>query len=421
MPRPAAEPPPPAAQRVLVIDRPGAVQTEIRVGNIGLPRKNPDYLALDLAIKILGGEGGNRLHRVLRSERGLTYGASADANALKDGGDIVADTDTRSETTGEALRLIVDGVLAHAARARLGSRACRRAGVSDGQLPAHHRNPERDRAAGPERRVLRPGSRTSCRRSGSASTPSRPDDIQRVARQYLHPDKLSIVLVGDATIFAKQLPGAGLRQFERIPLADLDLASVDFRRHPDAGRLPPDDAAGLAVVPGARYVRASLQTAAPAPRSALGEEAARQLVARAVAAKGGAEKLRGIKTVYAEATIAVNLPGQNPVNLDTRTSIRYPGAFRMDAATPAGPLTQVFNNGEFWVHDARGTREMQDSVAEDMRANMQRDSIGLLLGLLDRKVSATRIADIRIAGRAMPAIEVAECRRWRRSPSSSIR
>ena len=107
-PRRAPQEPPPPTRRVVVIDRPGAVQTEIRVGNIGLPRKHPDYLALDLAIKILGGEGGNRLHRVLRSERGLTYGASADINALKDAGDIVADTDTRSETTGEALRLIVD-------------------------------------------------------------------------------------------------------------------------------------------------------------------------------------------------------------------------------------------------------------------------------------------------------------------------
>ena len=67
---------------------------------MALPRRHPDYLALDIAMKILGGEGGNRLHRVLRSERGLTYGASADLNALKEAGDIVAETDTRSEKTG---------------------------------------------------------------------------------------------------------------------------------------------------------------------------------------------------------------------------------------------------------------------------------------------------------------------------------
>ena len=49
---------------------------------------------------------------MLRSERGLTYGASADFNALKETGDIVAETDTRSETTAETLRLIVDEMCA---------------------------------------------------------------------------------------------------------------------------------------------------------------------------------------------------------------------------------------------------------------------------------------------------------------------
>ena len=58
--------------------------------------------------KILGGEGANRLHRVLRSERGLTYGASAETQAMKQAGDYMAETDTRTETTGEALRLTVD-------------------------------------------------------------------------------------------------------------------------------------------------------------------------------------------------------------------------------------------------------------------------------------------------------------------------
>ena len=80
-------PPPPSAElpaptgRVVVIDKPGSVQTAIRVGHIGLPRASPDYLAFDVAIKILGGEGGNRLGSVLRTERSLTYAASADRPA----------------------------------------------------------------------------------------------------------------------------------------------------------------------------------------------------------------------------------------------------------------------------------------------------------------------------------------------------
>ena len=100
--------PPEPTRRVVLIDRPGAVQTEIRVGNIGIPRKHPDYDAFDLAIRVLGGEGANRLQRVLRSERSLTYGASADLQALKQAAGIVADTDTRSDATGEALRVVVD-------------------------------------------------------------------------------------------------------------------------------------------------------------------------------------------------------------------------------------------------------------------------------------------------------------------------
>ena len=61
----------------MIVNKPDAVQTEIRVGHLAMPRTHKDYLAMDLAMKILGGEGANRLHRVLRSERGLTYGAQA--------------------------------------------------------------------------------------------------------------------------------------------------------------------------------------------------------------------------------------------------------------------------------------------------------------------------------------------------------
>ena len=137
------------------------MQTEIRVGNIGLPRRHKDYLALDLAINILGGEGGNRLHRVLRSDRGLTYGASADVNALKDAGNIVADTDTRSDVTGEALRLIVDEFWRlQRQRVQDGELADAQAYLT-GSFPLTIETPERDRAAGAQRGVLRPRSERS--------------------------------------------------------------------------------------------------------------------------------------------------------------------------------------------------------------------------------------------------------------------
>ena len=63
---------------------------------------------MDQAVKMLGGEGANRLQQVLRSQRGLTYGASAELETYKTAGGIVAETDTRSAATAEVLRLAID-------------------------------------------------------------------------------------------------------------------------------------------------------------------------------------------------------------------------------------------------------------------------------------------------------------------------
>jgi hypothetical protein len=60
-------------------------------------------------------------------------------------------------------------------------------------------------------------------------------DVQRVMKQYLKPEQLSIVLVGDASVFASQLKGLGFGEFERIPIAELDLSSPTLRR---AARVP---------------------------------------------------------------------------------------------------------------------------------------------------------------------------------------
>ena len=122
-----------------------------------------------------------------------------------------------------------------------------------------------------------------------------PDDIQRVAREYLRPDRLSIVLVGDASVFAKQLAGVGFDQFERIPLAELDLGS------------PTLQAAGSARQPASRpRSRRRVRPSPRRPRSRLPRSGRRQrrqrreVIARAVQAKGGLEKLRAIRTVKAD-------------------------------------------------------------------------------------------------------------------------
>lgn len=392
--------PPPPTRRLVVVDRPGAVQTEIRAGHTALPRRHPDYLALDLAVKILGGEGGNRLQGVLRSERGLTYGASANLRARSDAGSIVADTDTRSDSTAQALRLLVDE-MSRLQRQRVSERELSYAqAYLTGNFPLSIETPSAIALQvlnavfyGLDLEELQ-----TFRERVNAVTV---DDIQRVARAYLRPDRLSIVLVGDASRFQKQLAGVGFDTVELIPLGELDLNSPDLRRRaPTAGRLVP-----------AAYV-ASFSPAGPAPpalvRTAAGGPAtpdAARLIERAIRAKGGLERLRSIRTIRAVGdTILETQAG--PVTIPTTIRVRYPGGFRIDTEMPTGSVVQVFDSGVYWVGDARGVNVAPDEAAQSMRGNVQRDPIGLLLALNDGRVSARQGADISIDGRPMPALVV---------------
>jgi zinc protease len=221
--------PPSSTRRIVIVDKPDAVQTEIRVGQVGIPRNHPDYLAYDLAIKILGGEGANRLHRVLRSERGLTYGASASAEARKLAGDFVAETDTRTETTGEALRLMVDEV-SKLQRDRVSQRELSDAqAYLAGSFPLTIETPN-DIATQVLNVVFYELPLDEIGTFRERVQKVTPDDIQRVARAYVRPDRLSIVLVGNAAEFVPQLRRVGFTDLEVIPLGDLDITSASLRK-----------------------------------------------------------------------------------------------------------------------------------------------------------------------------------------------
>jgi zinc protease len=224
--------PPEPTRRVVVVDRPSAVQTEIRVGQLGIERKSADYMPLNVAVKILGGEGGNRLQGVLRSERGLTYGASADMDAYQRAGSIIAETDTRTETTAEALRLTVDEFF------RLQRDAVGEGELSSaqaylaGNFPLTIETPDAI-AMQVLNSLFYELDLKELQTYRERVTAVTPEEIQRVARTYLRPGRLSIVLVGDAAKFTKDLKGIGIDAFELVRLEDLDLTAVDLRR---AGR-----------------------------------------------------------------------------------------------------------------------------------------------------------------------------------------
>src|SRR5204863_8753979 len=170
----------------------------------------------------------NRLHQVLGTERGLTYGAQASLDTLKRRCDIEAETNTRSEATGEVLRLMVDEFW-RLQRERVSERELADAkAYMTGSFPLTIETP--DAIATQVLNVLFYGlpieELQSFRERVNAVTG---DDIERVARIYLKPDRLSIVLVGNAAAFSSQLRPIGFGTFETVNMGDLDLTTVDFR------------------------------------------------------------------------------------------------------------------------------------------------------------------------------------------------
>ena len=235
--------PPEPTRRVIVIDKKDAVQTEIRVGHIAIPRKHNDYEAVDQAVKILGGEGANRLQQVLRSQKQLTYGASADLDTYKWSGAVIAETDTQTSNTAEALRVVVDE-FTRLQRERVYDEELQGAqAYMVGHFPLTIEVPDAI-ATQVLNQLFYELPVEDLPRYRERVLRITPDEIQRVARWFIRPSQLSVVLVGDADKFVNDLKGVGFGTFERIPIERLDLTAVDFLKRTAPPR--PAGAAGLA-------------------------------------------------------------------------------------------------------------------------------------------------------------------------------
>lgn len=222
-PRMAALPPPiPRGQRVLIVDMPQTVQTQIVIGQTGIPRKHPDFLALNVANQIFGGSFNSRLNMKIRAKEGLTYDASSGFEARKDAGSFTVGTFTRTEKTAEAVRMIVDLLkefkenpasqeeFAEAKAFLNGSFAL--ATETSGQVA--------DRVLSAALHELGEDYWTHYRERLQALTI---EQVRSAVQRFLEPDKLVIVAVGNAQAFSKELAAYG--PVTVIPQTELDLIS----------------------------------------------------------------------------------------------------------------------------------------------------------------------------------------------------
>jgi predicted Zn-dependent peptidase len=89
--------------RIRLVDRPGAPQSELRIGHVGPPRSTPDFHALITMNAALGGQFTSRINRRLREEKGLTYGARTSFDLRRVAGSFTCETSVQADATAQAV------------------------------------------------------------------------------------------------------------------------------------------------------------------------------------------------------------------------------------------------------------------------------------------------------------------------------
>lgn len=190
--------PAPHVTAVYLVDKPGAAQSEIRIGHPGAARTTgPDYYALQVLNAVLGGQFSSRINLNLREAKGYTYGARSGWSFHRGDGPFVASAGVFTAKTDSSLvefmRELTDiraGRPATSAEVEFGKASLVR---------AYPRQIETNAGIAAQLADLAffrlPDSEMSAYLTKVQAV--KPADVNRVAKRYLQPDQFTVVIVGD--------------------------------------------------------------------------------------------------------------------------------------------------------------------------------------------------------------------------------
>ena len=202
-------------RRVVVVDRPGAPQSEVRVGHVGTKRRIDEFHAVSVMNALLGGLFNSRLNRLLREERGYTYGVHSGFDMRRSAGPFAVRCAVESDVTTASIKDIMSEL-----------ERIREAPVESDELDA-----ARDYLVG----VFPLRFETSAQVAGALAglvifdlpddeldryrptiAAVTPEAVHQAARDYIDPEAASIVVVGDASKFVEELGDAGFGEVEVV-------------------------------------------------------------------------------------------------------------------------------------------------------------------------------------------------------------
>ena len=196
-------------RRIILVDRPGSVQSTLRLGHPSPHRAHPDHVPMTLAGTVLGGAFTSRLNHLIREVRGYTYGIRGDFASSRRFGRFAVSSGVQTavtapalvESVGEISRTQLTGVTEDELEVARSWRA--------GQLSVELQSPRAIAAALTTLVVhdLPDDYHARLREQLLAATV---EDVSAAAATYLHPESLTMVIEGDAAVIRDELVASGL-------------------------------------------------------------------------------------------------------------------------------------------------------------------------------------------------------------------
>lgn len=338
---------------IIVVNKPDTVQTQIRVGKPGVRRSDPEYIPLYVTDRVFGGSYNSRLNTEVRLKRGLTYGANSVFDTRMEGGDLLASTYTRTETTVAAVQLVVDQIK----------------GMATGNLKPEELTFARDYLVGvypiqtetPDQvasRVLTaahyglPANYNETYQSRISGVTLQQANTE--AAKYFQPATLEIVLAGNAAQFRDNLK----REFPDATYEEFTPAEMDL------------------LLPAMHRVPESVPAATPETIAQGKSE-----IADAAQAAGGDAVAKIQSVEYSGVGIQASPQGDLPVQL--KLSLAYPNHYRLDTTVNipglAGNALVVGYDGKSgWTSSPQGVNDIPPAqYGEFIRRILLTGGVGL--------------------------------------------
>jgi predicted Zn-dependent peptidase len=367
---------------IRVVDVPGALQAQIRVGQLGVAHKDEDFLAMTLVNHVLGGSASSRLATAVRSKLGPASAASSSFDRNEERGSLVLAGVAPSAQAVALMRLMVDEIGRLADKGPTEGEVARAVSEIAGGYAVRFDSPlELGNAV--LAAALHGMDEASVRDLAVGVGGVGLAGARATAGRRLDGKNLAVVLLGDGKMIGRALEDAGLR-FERVGVGQ-----------PITAR----DRAAAAEPPA---------TAAASPED---EKAARAVLDAALVRKGGADRLAKIKTLRWKGTATLTMQGQKvPAELEKRFAL--PGKQRIDMTIDGGKVTvtTVLAGDQGWARQAQGDQQrvidFPATEIEAARNQIWRDPDLVLLRHRDGDTKVLPQPDIEVDGVACHAIRL---------------